>query len=378
MQLNKPGIYIHIPFCRHKCNYCDFYLITNLNIIDRFLDNLKKEIVISSKFYDGSEFDSIFIGGGTPSILSGKQICNILDVIYNNFRISEKSEVTIEANPEDFINNYQRLSEVEEAGINRISFGVQSFNDTELKFLSREHNSHQAVEVIEEAKKHFENISIDLIYSLPEQKVESLINSIETAVNLGIPHISAYTLIYEKETPIYNSMKRNIISKNEDKYESELYSIFSDKLLQSGYCHYEVSNFALSGFKSRHNLKYWEYANYIGFGPSAHSFWNGKRWNNFRNIIKYNINLQKDLIPSENEYRLSSDEMKTEFIMLGLRSKGINLENYKKIFGSSFKDEFSSQINEIRERGHGEIGTEYFSLSEKGYLLADEICARYF
>lgn len=378
MLLNKPGIYIHIPFCSHKCNYCDFYLITNLDIIDRFLINLEKEIVISAGKYKNCTFDSVFIGGGTPSLLKGSQINRIIGTLKNNYKISDQSEITIETNPENFINNENKLSEFKIAGINRISFGIQSFNDDELNFLTREHSSSQAIQVIENAKKYFENISIDLIYSLPGQTKASLINTIDTAVELKIPHISAYTLIYEEETPIFNSMKRNIISKNEDTYESELYSIFTEKLLQSGYGHYEVSNYALKDFESRHNMKYWEYSNYLGFGPSAHSFWNGKRWNNFRNIIKYNISLQKNELPMENENSLSVDEMKTEFIMLGLRSKGVNLKNYNKIFGSIFKEEFSSQIKEIKENGIGELSKEYFSLNEKGYLLADEICARYF
>jgi len=376
--LNKPGIYIHIPFCRHKCSYCDFYLITNLNIVERFLDNLINEIILSANNYRNDFFDSIFIGGGTPSILTGEQVSRILVALKNNYNISDESEITIEANPEDFIENENLFNQLKNSGINRISFGIQSFNDDELKFLTREHTSEQAIEVIKNAKKYFSNISIDLIYSLPGQKLKNLENTLDTAIALNIPHISAYTLIYEKETPVYNQLKRNIITQTDDKKESELYLLFSEKLISQGYRHYEVSNYAKQGYESRHNLKYWEYANYIGFGPSAHSMWNGKRWNNFRNIIKYNISLQKGELPKENVHDLTYEEMKTEFIMLGLRSTGVNLGVYENIFKNNFYSEFKNQISELRERNLSVEDETHFRLNENGFLLVDEICAKYF
>lgn len=376
--MSKPGIYIHIPFCRHKCSYCDFYLITNLGIADRFLDNLINEIILSASIYRNDIFDSVFIGGGTPSILSGEQIGRILGALKNNYNISDESEITIESNPEDFINDSDKLHQIRNSGINRISFGVQSFNDDELKFLTREHSATQAIKVIENAKKYFDNISIDLIYSLPNQSIGNLESTLETAIGLNIPHISAYTLIYEKETPIYNMMSRNKIVRNDDNIESELYSLFSSKLISKGYEHYEVSNYAKKGFESKHNLKYWEYSNYLGFGPSAHSMWNGKRWNNFRNIIKYNISLQKNELPIENEIVLTKEEMKTEFIMLGLRSKGVLLANYESTFGREFYEEFRKPVSILQEQELGILKKDYFSLTEKGYLLVDEICAKYF
>lgn len=376
--MKKPGIYIHIPFCRRKCSYCDFYLITNLNIVERFLDNLINEIILSANNYRNDFFDSIFIGGGTPSILTGEQVSRILVALKNNYNISDESEITIEANPEDFIENENLFNQLKNSGINRISFGIQSFNDDELKFLTREHTSEQAIEVIKNAKKYFSNISIDLIYSLPGQKLKNLENTLDTAITLNIPHISAYTLIYEKETPVYNQLKRNIITQTDDKKESELYLLFSEKLISQGYRHYEVSNYAKEGNESKHNLKYWEYANYIGFGPSAHSMWNGRRWNNFRNIIKYNISLQKGELPKENVYDLTYEEMKTEFIMLGLRSTGVNLGVYENIFKNNFYSEFKNQISELRERNLSVEDETHFRLNENGFLLVDEICAKYF
>jgi oxygen-independent coproporphyrinogen III oxidase len=375
--LTDSGLYIHIPFCRKKCDYCDFYLITNANILDRFLDNLETEIKLQSEIYKSENFDTIFIGGGTPSMLSVSQFERLLNSLNKYFRISSGSEITIEANPEDFT-EADKLKLLRNAGINRISFGIQSFNDVELKFLTREHNSESAVKVIERAKKEFENISIDLIYSLPNQSITNLGNTIETAVNLGIPHISAYTLIFEKETPIYTKMSGKEIKINDDKLESELYLMFSEKLVKNGYEHYEVSNYAKQGFESKHNLKYWEYNNYLGLGPSAHSFFNGKRWNNSRNIIKYNINLQKNQLASENEHLLTGEEKKTEFIMLGLRSKGVNLKNYSDIFNIDFDDEFKISLEIITNDKLGFYSGEYYRLTERGYLMVDEICAKYF
>lgn len=375
--MRNPGIYIHIPFCRRKCNYCDFYLITNLNILDRFVENLIKEIILQAERFKGITFDSVFIGGGTPSILSEKHIRKIFETLNRYYSISKESEITIEANPEDFLNS-GKFRILKDCGINRISFGVQSFIDEELKFLTREHSAKQAIEVIEKTKSIFNNISIDLIYSLPNQQKNNLEKTLDTAITLEISHISAYTLIFEKETPIYNLMDRKIVSKNDDKLESELYLMFSDKLMNSGYMHYEVSNYAFQNYESKHNLKYWEYDNYIGFGPSAHSFFNGKRWNNFRNIIKYNISLDNSELPIENEYILTKEESKTEFIMLGLRSKGVNINRYNEIFGKTFSDEFAESIKEITGKKLGFFKSNLYSLTETGYLMLDEICAKYF
>lgn len=375
--MSYSGIYIHIPFCRHKCNYCDFYLITNLNILQRFLDNLDNEIKIQSGFYKDEKFDTIFIGGGTPSLLTPKQLDRIIKSLNDNFKIETNNEITIESNPDDFEDS-NKFKQLKEIGINRISFGVQSFNDYELKFLTREHNSIQTYKVIENAKKEFDNISIDLIYSLPGQKIADLENTLLKTLQLEIPHISAYTLIFEKETPIYNMMNKKKFKVNDDKLESELYLMFSEKLSEKGYKHYEVSNYAKVGFESRHNLKYWEYDNYIGFGPSAHSYYNGKRWNNYRNIIKYNINLQKNELAIENENVLTENEKKMEFIMLGLRSKGVNLERYEKLFGNNFEIEYSEQIRNLTSENLGSFKNGLYSLTERGYLMVDEIVARYF
>jgi len=370
------GLYIHIPFCRRKCTYCDFYLVTNLNIVEKFVNNLITEIKLSAPLYIEEKFDTVFFGGGTPSLLSPEILKKIIDTLKENFKVSDNPEVTIEANPEDFFE--ADFYKYKEAGINRFSFGVQSFIDEELKFLSRMHTAAQAEDVIKKCKEVFDNVSCDVIYSLPNQTKDNLKYSLDKIIELNIPHVSAYTLIFEEQTKLYNLLKKNIVKQNEDKHESDLYSLVTDFLKTNGFNHYEISNYAKPGYESRHNLKYWQYENYIGFGPSAHSLYNGRRWNNFRDIVKYNVHLQNEKLPIENEILLDEKMMKMEFIMLALRSTGVNYERYKKFFGTNFYEEYEHSINELQRHRLGIILAEEFKLTEAGYKLTDEIAAKYF
>lgn len=370
------GIYIHIPFCNKRCNYCDFYLITNLSVIENFLSNLKKEIHLYSEILNNEKFDTIFFGGGTPSLLSDYQIAELSDHVRNSFSVSSECEVTIEANPEDFLE--KDLSGYKSSGINRISFGVQSFLDHELKFLTRQHTANEAEEVIKKASKYFDNINLDIIYSLPSQKISDIDYSLAKAIDLEVNHISAYTLTFEERTPLYKAWLKNIVKKNSDNTEAELYNFVSDKLISHGFHHYEVSNFAKENFKSKHNMKYWEYGNYLGLGPSAHSMFNGERWNNFRDIIRYNSDLENNILPVENKYKLTSEQAKLEFIMLALRSSGVNFEKYEKVFDENFKEKFSGSISALLKNDYAEIDNEQFRLNENGYAVADEIVAKYF
>ncbi|MBS1515743.1 MAG: radical SAM family heme chaperone HemW [Bacteroidetes bacterium] len=370
------GIYIHIPFCRRKCSYCDFYLITNLNIVDRFVSNLLKEIEISSVSYRKEKFNTIFFGGGTPSILSADKLDIIISSLKNYFNISENPEVTIEANPEDFAD--ADFNEYRAAGINRFSFGVQSFNNDELKFLTREHSAGYSEKIIRECLKIFDNVSIDLIYSLPNQKKDNLINSLKKVIELNVPHVSAYTLIFEEQTKLYNLFRKNLVTKNEDSLEAELYSLVTDFLTSRGFNHYEVSNYAKPGYQSKHNLKYWSYENYVGFGPSAHSLYNGRRWNNYRDIVKYNLSLQNGSLPIENEIILNKDMIRLEFIMLALRSKGVDFNRYESMFDEKFTEKYISSISELVNNNLGVISSDNFKLNENGFRLTDEIIAKYF
>ena len=370
------GIYIHIPFCNKRCTYCDFYLITNLNLTDKFLLNLKKEITLSADSYKQHTFDTIFFGGGTPSVLSPHQIEDILNCLHKNYSISADPEVTMETNPEDLL--VKNIIEYRSAGINRLSLGVQSFRDSELKFLTRQHTADDAERVIKDASEIFDNISLDIIYSLPSQSVSDLDLSLSKAIGLGVRHISAYTLTFEEKTVLYKSLQRNLVKKNPDSVEAELYAFVAEKLVSNGYEHYEVSNFAKEGYKSRHNLKYWNYDNYLGFGPSAHSFFNYTRWNNFRDIGKYNSSLENDELQFEDKYEITESQKHLEFIMLSLRSGGIEYNRYREMFKVDFMKKFRDSANDLIKKEYASMDNEKFQLSEKGYAIADEIIARYF
>lgn len=370
------GIYIHIPFCNRRCNYCDFYLITNLNVTDKFLSSLKKEISLYASLYGNMKFNSVYFGGGTPSVLSHTKFKEIINFLHGNFDLSKDSEISMEANPEDF--SEKNLSDYRGAGINRISFGVQSFIDSELKFLTRQHTSDEAVKVIKDALKYFDNVNLDIIYSLPSQTLNEIDISLSKAIDLKVNHISAYTLTYEERTPLYKSLQKNLVTKNTDSKEGDFYNFVSGKLSSHGYHHYEVSNFAKEGFQCKHNLKYWEYGNYIGFGPSSHSMVNGVRWNNFRDIIKYNNMLSENSLPVEEKTVLSSEQKKFEYLMLALRSTGVDFEKYNENFENSFSSEFRESINDLLKFGLAAITDNKFYLNEKGYSIADEILAKYF
>ena len=370
------GIYIHIPFCRRRCNYCDFYFITNTKLIDEYISFLKKEIGMHSANCRNLSFETVYFGGGTPSVLSPEIISAVIDELHEHFDICGNPEISMEANPEDFPEN--NFKEYKSAGINRLSFGVQSFIDSELTFLTRQHNSSQAIGVIKNAQDHFENINIDLIYSLPRQKVNELELSLDTAVNLGVKHISAYTLTYENKTVLHKMLKDKVIRKNTSDKEAEYYKFVSEKLNASGFNHYEVSNFAKKGFECRHNLKYWGYEDYLGLGPSSHSFINYMRWNNFRSITKYFECLKRNSLPLEEKYKTTDTQRKLEFIMLSLRSAGLNFGKYTKLFNTDFRTEYSDSVTELISKKYARTVNNCFSLSENGFAVADEIIARYF
>lgn len=370
------GIYIHIPFCRKRCNYCDFFFITNTRLKSDYLSALKKEIILHSNNYKNENFDTVFFGGGTPSVLSHIEVAEVLDFLRNNFNIRDSPEITLESNPEDMENDIPE--KYFKSGINRFSFGVQSFIDTELNFLTRQHSSASAESVIRKSSGLTKNISVDIIYSLPFQSPEDVKFSLSKAIDAGANHISAYSLTYEKGTQLYRSLEKNPEIKKDNDKDSELFNTVSEKLLSEGFTHYEVSNFARPGFESKHNLKYWTYENYLGLGPSSHSFFNKTRWNNPSSFSKYVNSLNENKLPMEGSYSPDKVQMKLEFIMLGLRSSGINLKKYNIFFENEFLTEYKESVEVLMEKGFAEISDNCFRLNESGYSIADEITSRYF
>ncbi|MBN1633717.1 MAG: radical SAM family heme chaperone HemW [Ignavibacteria bacterium] len=376
--MSYPGIYIHIPFCRNRCNYCDFYITTRTDIKGRYIDNLIKEFELSAENNADNYFNSIYIGGGTPSLLTPEQVFRIINILKGNYNIQDNSEITLELNPEDITEDENKTIEYRDSGINRISFGLQSSNKDELKFLTRFDDTEKITTALERVLKCFKNASVDIIYSIPGSLRKKLEDTIEKIISLKIPHISAYTLIFEKNTPLYYHYENNRVYRNSDETEAELYEYLSDRLTYAGYNHYEISNYALPGFESIHNLKYWEYNNYLGFGASSHSFFHPRRWKNYSNIIKYNLSLEKNTLPTEETHTLTAEESEREIIFLGLRSKGVNLKIFKKITGIIFEKKYSSAIRKLETGKYGTLDSEYFCLTRKGSKIADEIATKYF
>jgi oxygen-independent coproporphyrinogen III oxidase len=375
----KPGLYLHIPFCDTKCGYCDFYSITNHSTREDFLKALIQEIKhYASRPFTSAFFDTIYFGGGTPSLLTPKELGTIFDTLHQFFSIARDCEITLEANPGTV--NAEKLQFYKQTGINRLSIGIQSFNDDELKYLGRIHNTTQAVASYHLAREHgFDNIGIDLIFALPGQSLASWKSNLKKAFDLKPQHISAYNLIFEEGTPFYNKRVQGEIKAKTENDELLFFSQTVSLMDKAGYEHYEVSNYAMSSnYYSRHNYKYWDHSNYLSFGPSAHSYWNKKRWSNMRSLSKYikNINEHKTVIDFSEE--LAGETVMFEKIMLGLRTKaGINLDGFETNFRESFLTKHSKINSDLLQNGFAEIDNGHFKLTPKGLMICDEILPRF-
>lgn len=366
------GVYIHIPFCRKRCNYCNFFFTTNKKLIDEFSESLFKEIQYYGNYLEDKEFDSIYFGGGTPSIMEPESILEIIEHVKVNFGINRLREVTLECNPEDLIKH--KPEDYKKSGVTRLSLGVQSLLEDELKTLTREHSPAMTYEVIEEVKTHFENFSLDIIYSIPGQTKSELNKNIDEFLKFDAPHLSAYILTFERKTPLYKSWTNGLIAPNPEDTQAELYLHLSQRLRDAGYEHYEVSNFAKPGYKSYHNSKYWDNSEYIGLGPSAHSYIDQLRWYNVKSIIKYSEMIDFGIPPQHKIYDYSELEFIEDEIMLKLRSSGIELKRLDKLLINGFK----KYLDELLNEEYGSIEDGKVKLTPKGYIIADEIVVNFY
>jgi oxygen-independent coproporphyrinogen-3 oxidase len=371
------GIYLHIPFCNTKCIYCDFYSITDHSRKNEIIDCLIKEIEEKSLSLKDKRFDTIFFGGGTPSLLSYNDFSRLFSSLYSNLSISDNSEITIEANPGTLQKN--KLNDFKNLPINRLSFGVQSFIDSELKFLTRIHSAKQAITSIKTAQdKGFDNISLDLIFALPDQTIDNWQYSLDKAIELNTQHISAYSLIYEEGTVLFGMFKKKKVNKANEERERELFDFTMDYLRGNGFQQYEVSNYTKEGFECRHNLKYWNRNQYIGFGPSAASFIGNQRWVNTKDINEYIKRINSGRAAHDLFETIDEQTSVYEYIFLGLRSKGINLKNFSDIYNFDFENKYSEACSFLLQNGLAEKINSTFRLTSKGYALCDEILAVYF
>ncbi|HEX7356277.1 MAG TPA: radical SAM family heme chaperone HemW [Ignavibacteriaceae bacterium] len=367
------ALYIHIPFCDHKCIYCDFYSIITSDNISSFLSALKKEIKYFSNYYSKDRiYTSIFFGGGTPSLMEPEYLEQIIVELKNNFNVDENAEVTMETNPGTV--DKTKLKKFKEAGINRISIGIQSFNEEELKFLTRIHDKQTAINTVYNAAEvGFENISVDLIFNLPDQTKEKWINNLETVTQLPIKHLSAYSLILERGTILNKLVLDKKITMQDDDYDADLYENTIDFLVSNGFYQYEVSNFTKPGFECVHNNAYWRYRDYLSFGTSSHSFMDGKRWWNYSSLKKYISEIKLNNHAVMNSEIISKEQMHNEYVMLALRSSGLDLNDYKKKFSDDWIKKNYSYFELLKNEQHLSIVNNRIKLTAKGYAVCDEI-----
>lgn len=374
--LQNISIYIHVPFCDHKCIYCDFYSIITKDNIDNYITSLKQEIKSYSKQLTDRNIISVFFGGGTPSLLEPNHIEEILIFLSSNFNLNAKAEITLETNPGTV--DFNKLVNFRNVGINRLSIGVQSFNDDDLKFLTRIHDRKTAIDTIENAAKaEFENINIDLIFSIPKQSKETWKENLELAVGLPINHISSYSLILEKGTILNKMVLDGKIKLKDVDFDASQYEYTIDFLTGQGFEQYEVSNFCKTGFKCEHNLSYWGHKDYIGFGPSAHSFINNKRWWNFSSLKMYIDSIEQKGNAARGSEVLSEIELEQEFIMLALRSNGLDLNNFTKMYGSEWLSNNFDYLNKLVKDGYIIWNDNFVKFTKAGYLLCDEILLKF-
>lgn len=369
--MKDSALYIHIPFCDHKCIYCDFYSIITSDNITPFLNSLKKEIeYYSDIFSEGRTFSSIYFGGGTPSLMTPSYIDEIITYIKRKFTVATDAEVSLETNPGTVDKN--KLMEFRNAGINRLSVGVQSFHNDELKFLTRIHDNSTAVQTIHNAKEAgFENVSLDLIFNLPGQTKQKWSENLKQAVSLPITHLSAYSLILERGT-ILNKMvlDKKVILQDED-YDADLYEYTIDFLTERNFIQYEVSNFCHPGYECIHNNAYWRYRDYLSFGTSAHSFMNGKRWWNFSSLKKYIHEIETQGNAEAGSEIVSEKQRIDEYVMLALRSSGLELKECP----SNWIKEKNDYLIQLKNQNLLEIDDHFIRLTKKGYAVCDEILA---
>lgn len=364
-----PNLYIHIPFCVSKCHYCNFISFSGKNeLVEPYFDALKKEIEVSFKKYNDIELETIYIGGGTPSVVDFSFYKDVFNLLSRLTSLSPNAEITMEINPGTV--NFEYLKNIRDIGINRLSIGVQSFDYKTLKTINRIHSAEEAIETLKTAQKAgFKNINIDLIYGLPEQTLESWEKTLNQALGLGINHISTYGLKIEEGTEFSRHLPKNL---PDDEMQSQIYLKTIEILENNGFNHYEISNLAKKGFESRHNLCYWKNREYFGLGLSAHGYLDGVRYSNTENLDEYLINPTKRAF----ENLISDSERIEEAIFLGLRlTEGINTEKFKINYGVDIRQKYSKIIEKYIDYGFMACESHNLRLTKQGILLSNSILA---
>lgn len=372
------GIYLHIPFCKQACNYCNFHFSTSLRLKDDMIDAIIKEMGLHKSYLEGQTLETVYFGGGTPSLLSADELMRIWSALEEHFPNQDLKEITLEANPDNLTPEY--IKALISTPINRLSIGIQSFHDKDLQYMNRAHNAREADYAVKAAQdKGFENISIDLIYGTPTMSDKEWTENIEKALVLGVPHISSYALTVEPKTALAHAIEKGKSKEPDNAQTAAQFEQLMENLKQAGYDHYEISNFALPGKHALHNTNYWRGKHYLGLGPSAHSFNTYSRQWNVANNPQYISSILKDgKVPYEVE-QLSFEDRFNEYIMTSLRTMwGADLSHIHHQFGDDVMDDFADQIKDYEQKGLMLVSKEKLVLTSKGKLFADKIASELF
>jgi len=372
------GIYFHIPFCKTRCSYCDFYSTTDKNKVPELIKAELKEVDLRKNYLSNEVIETIYFGGGTPSLISPGNIEKLINTVYKNFKIDANLEITIEVNPDDINSNKIKL--YNKIGVNRISVGLQSFNNEILSFINRRHDAAKSLKAIEIIKNAgYKNISVDLIYGIPNLSIKDWEDTINKTLELNIQHISAYHLSFEKGTKIHSQLLRKEINQISDNESFAQYNLLCKMLKKHNFEHYEISNFSLKNLESKHNSAYWQNKKYLGIGPSAHSFdGNSRQWN-VKSLNKYieSINSDKKYFSQE---LLTENQKYNEFILISLRTnKGLTINDLKICFNKNIQNHFLSSVNKYIDNGKIKINNKgNYIIPEKDWFISDGIISDLF
>jgi oxygen-independent coproporphyrinogen-3 oxidase len=370
------GIYIHIPFCKQACHYCDFHFSTSMKKKEEMVLAIAKEIQMRKSEFDSAIVETIYFGGGTPSVLTSEEINFLIAAVYSHYSVIENPEITLEANPDDL--SSERIIELSKSKINRLSIGIQSFFEEDLQLMNRAHNSAEAKKCLEEATKYFDNISLDLIYGIPRMSNEKWKQNIETALSFGIPHISSYALTVEPKTALNKLIQTGKIAAPKDEVAQEHFAILVETLEANDFIHYELSNFGKENYFSKNNSAYWLGKKYVGIGPSAHSYDGVSRSWNISNNALYLKSIQEDKLPNEIEI-LSTADRYNEYVMTGLRTIwGVSLDRIKTEFGDEYLDYLNKQVQKFLNDDLVYIENNILKPTPKGKFLTDGIASDLF
>jgi oxygen-independent coproporphyrinogen-3 oxidase len=369
-----PGIYFHIPFCKSVCSYCDFYKTTNIDLVDTLVLTLKKELLLRSNYLNGQNIETIYFGGGTPSLLKQFHFDELLNTCNSLFNIDSKAEITVEVNPDDLSFDY--LKKLHKTGINRLSIGVQSFGSSHLKLMQRRHSSKQAYNAVSMAQKAgFDNISVDLIYGVPGMSMEQWDKNLKQIFKLKIQHISAYHLTYHKKTQMWSAIKKGIIKEVPENDSIKQFKLLIEESENNGFEHYEISNFAKNGLYSRHNSSYWKQIEYLGLGPSAHSFNIISRQWNVSNLNKYIDAIGYDEIPATVE-KLNINDRYNDYVITSLRTRwGIDVKYIEQNFGKKYIKHLNPIIAKYATSKKLKFENNTITLTLEGMFISDSIMA---